>query len=85
LLVDDCAGVPLIAIDAAGNIIGNNLFPRNCCGGNNNQFYRFLANELLEMAGERITPVPEPALPTLLGASFLGWGILRRRRDRTIA
>ncbi|MGD9616625.1 MAG: PEP-CTERM sorting domain-containing protein [Alphaproteobacteria bacterium] len=86
LLADDGgAGIPLIAINAAGNIIGNNMFPGNCCGGNNDEFYRLLANELLVVAGESITPVPEPGSLALLGASFVGWTILRRRRDRTAA
>jgi len=73
----------MIARNESANIVGMNLFPGKCCGGNNDEFYRLIGNSLVSVAGTQ--PVPEPATIFLLSTGFIclaGWE--RRKRKNKV-
>ena len=72
LLADDGGGIPLFAINAAGNVGGLNMFPGTSPDGNNAEFYNFLENALVRV-------IPAPGALALLGLGGL-IGVRRRRR-----
>ncbi len=65
----------MIARNESANIMGMNLFPGKCCGGNNDEFYRLVGNSLVSVADTQ--PIPEPATIILLSTGIIGlagWG-----------
>lgn len=65
----------LIARNESATVVGMNLFPGLCCGGNNDEFYRLVGNSLVSVADTQ--PVPEPSSIILLAIGFIGlagWG-----------
>lgn len=76
LLATDGAGHNMIARSANG-IIDVNLFPGRCCGGNNAEFYKLLANTLT--AGS-VSAVPEPSSVLLLLTAAAGFAVQVKRR-----
>ena len=69
LLATDGAGVNLLARNAAGSVIGANLFPGDI-EPSNDELYKLFANALQPV-------IPEPASCTL---ALLGLGLIGRRR-----
>ncbi len=49
LLADDGGGIPLFAVNAAGNVGGLNMFPATSPAGNNAEFFEFLENTLVRV------------------------------------
>jgi hypothetical protein len=49
LLATDGAGRNMIARNGNASVIGLNLFPGTCCGGNNQEFFKLLANALVSV------------------------------------
>jgi hypothetical protein len=87
LLATDGAGLDMIAINSTGDIIGNNLYPGDCCGVNNSEFYKLIGNELLDVAGQESTAVPEPSSIAVLlaGLGLIGGAFYFRRKKATAA
>jgi len=81
LLATDGA-VSLVARNAAGNVVGLNLFPQTGLG-NNGEFYDLLANSLRPSAPVTTPVVPVPA--AVWGGMVLlgGLGVTRRFRSRS--
>jgi len=67
LLATDGIGTYMIAVNAAGNVYADNLFPEDYAG-NNGQFYQLLANELTSSQTVTVPDGSSTALLLSLGA-----------------
>ena len=63
----------MIAMSANGRIIANNTYPNS--SGNNSDYYRLTANELLA-----VSAVPEPGVYAMLALGLCAVGFAARRR-----
>jgi hypothetical protein len=79
LLATDGAGVNMIAVNASGKVIANNLFP--AAGFNNSvDFYKLTANELVFVASPSAVPEPESYGLAFAGLAVVGGVMARRQR-----
>jgi hypothetical protein len=74
-------GNPLLAYNAAQNIVNLTLFPNNISFGHASGDYQQLFRNSLAFvaASNGFAPVPEPSTYALAGAAFLGFIVIRRR------
>jgi hypothetical protein len=81
LLATDGAGVNMIARNAAGNIIANNIYPGNGTLSGDQDAANLFANELMNVAGTGALPTPEPSTICMAGTGALfALGVAVRRQ-----
>jgi len=79
LLATDGNGVDMIAVNAAGNVYTDNLFPSTQGNSNNGQVYQLIANELTGN-GPRASVPDAGSTALLFGLGGLGLALSARKR-----